>query len=253
MEKTVVRVVSGLAIVVAIAWFLKEGGFEPAVTALGGLTGMLHSFFEGSTRRERDPVSGDGSPRRARRASRKKKKIHDESKFVEDYLNRLRSELEGVIRKSDEAYYEIYEKHLQKPDIFTDNPAMAERLKLSVIVKVALVQLFALCQEQIKLRETVGSDETFEPVWRIEPEPDQLVRDLTAETHQLVQGATEAFHDYLKSFRLNESAVNKMIALSQMPARRVFQIDGKTNERKRRSLEELIRLKASAEGIVSAA
>jgi len=245
MEKMLVRLVSLLAIGLSMAWFWKDGGFEPAVTSLAGLAGLLSSFM-GETSRvsdersQPDPLHSDGSLYWKFRLL-----FCDEKEVAANYLHALQAELGERIRKADETYYELYEKLLLNPDMFRENPAVAERWRVEVLTKIVLVQMYTLCREQNLLQDTVQAGTTFAPLWRIEKDPKNLIRNLTSGIHQLVRGDEDGFRAYILSLHPDEGAVRKIISLSRISPARLLRLDGDTNDKKRKTLKELIRIKAN--------
>lgn len=249
MENKIVFGISFLAILLSIAWFLKDGGFEPAVTSLAGLAGMLHSLMDTKKTSSQSLPGGKDRPTPSRkedssRQDEASKVFKKGMGHVEEYQESLRKQLEAVIREADEIYFEIYEKQLREPDLLRKHPETAQRLQLSIIRKVGLSLLFSRCREQVKLRSQLGTGKDMDALWRREPDPGKLVERLSDAVHRLIRGERESFRTEASVLGFSKETIKQLVALAGMPISRLSQIDGHTNEHKRKHVEELIRIGA---------
>lgn len=264
MQRILIGAVSGLALAISIYWFFKEGGFEPAVTSLAGMAGLLSSFWlEGKPSNRLDNHSLRDSLSQAedeiimetpakvgiesQPASAKSGKLFKGRKNMAAFLDLLKKELDAIIRKGDETYYELYERGVRDPHLFRNHTTLAERWKLEVITKMAVVHIHALCDEQAKLQNTIGASKGFTPVWRVESDPQTLVKKVLFISHKLIQGDSEPFISYLEALGLKKSRVEKLMRFADQSAGELFRIDGQINAKRRKIMTDLIRLKASSD------
>lgn len=265
MQRILIGAVSGLALAISIYWFFKEGGFEPAVTSLAGMAGLLSSFWlEGrpsslpnnhnrgdSLSQAEDEILMDDPAKvgiEPQPASAQSGKLFKGRKNIaQAFADLLKKELDAIIRKVDETYYELYERGVRDPHLFQTHTPLAERWKLEVITKMAVVHIHALCDEQAKLQNTIGASKGFKPVWRVESDPQTLVKKVLFISHKLIQGDAEPFISYLESLGLKKSRVAKLIRFADQSAEELFRIDGQINAKRRKIMTDLIRLKASSD------
>lgn len=263
MQRFIVGVVSGLALTISILWFLKEGGFEPAVTSLAGIAGLMSTFYienkpagrnfergvsHSLNRAEDELLSGGGIDEAAFQkagAPKFRRFLKSNRAAAAGFKTDLKNELDALARKVDETYYELYERLARDKQLFNTNTTVAERWKLEAVTKMALVHVYVLCDEQFKLLDTIGFPKGEAPIWRKEDKPADLVKKILAGTYQLIRGNPASFQLYLESLGLKKHQVDKLIRFSEKSALDIFIMDGKMNAKKRKIMTGLIKLKAS--------